>query len=107
MGAQVRGAHYKGMCVYSAIVVEVEHMAQNMWSVHGSFGSGHGLDLLIILITYLFPFQPTRIGVSRPGLPGHHDRTSTGMGRLAPAASVVRFYQPAEVREAIGFLVPV
>ena len=57
-----------------------------------AFDPGHGLDLLIILITYLFPFQPTRIGVSRPGLPGHHDRTSTGMGRLAPAASVVRFY---------------
>ena len=46
--------------------------------------SGHALDLLIILITYLFPFHPTRSGVSRPGLPGHHERTSTGMGRLSP-----------------------
>ena len=44
--------------------------------------SGRALDLLIILITYLFPFHPTRSGVSRPGLPGHHEQTITGMGRL-------------------------
>ena len=52
-----------------------------------------GLDLLIILITYQFPIQPTRTGVSRLGLPGHHDRTSTGMGRLSPYRVSVWFYQ--------------
>ena len=57
-----------------------------------AFDLGHGLDLSVILITYLFPFQLTRTGMGRLGLPGHHERTSTGMGRLSPCRVGVWFY---------------